>query len=158
MLLYYHQPHYPSTSTGRLLLDILAATSTRRRQLRRTTLWTSWNMVMLHPGGQLRRQWNSYFDYRYKFLYRYVNGQYYQYELFDTRFITGFPTPWKPNDFCVPVTIHETSRDCWSLTQPPALPTHPKRLPIATTFEEYLQRLPTKKKRKTEIPIVIVLP
>jgi hypothetical protein len=97
----------------------------------------------LHPGGELRRQWNSYFDYRYKFLYRYVNKQLYQYELFDTRFITGYPTPWKPNDFCVPVTIHETSRDCWSLTQPPALPTHPERLPIATTFEEYLQRLPT---------------
>jgi hypothetical protein len=33
----------------------------------------------LNPGGQLRRQWNSYVDYRYKFLYRYVNGEYYQY-------------------------------------------------------------------------------
>jgi hypothetical protein len=97
----------------------------------------------LQPGGKLRRQWQSYFDYRYKFLYRYVDGQYFQYELFDTRFITGCPTPWKPNDYCVPVTIHETSRDCWSLTHPPSLPTHPERLPIATTFEEYLHQLPT---------------
>jgi hypothetical protein len=66
-----------------------------------------------------------------------------QYELFDTRFITGCPTPWQPNNYCcVLVTIYETSRDCWSLKVPPALPIHPERLSIAHTFEEYLLQLP----------------
>jgi hypothetical protein len=51
-----------------------------------------------HPGGQLRRRWNSYFDYHYKFLYRSFEDHYIQYELFDTRFINGCATPWKPND------------------------------------------------------------
>jgi hypothetical protein len=96
----------------------------------------------LHSGKSLRRRWNAYFDYRYKLLYRYTNHQYLQYELFDTRFVAGCPTPWIPNDHCVPVTIQETSRDCWSLTVPPALPIHPARPIVTTTFEEYLRQLP----------------
>jgi hypothetical protein len=76
----------------------------------------------LQPGGALRRQWNSYYDYRYKFLYRYDNNQYQQYERFDTRFVNGCSTPWRPNDYCVPVHIHETSKDCWTLAAPPAIP------------------------------------
>jgi hypothetical protein len=102
----------------------------------------------LQPGGYLRRKWNAYFDYRYKFLYRLDNAAtYQQYELFDTRFVNGCTTPWTPNDHCVPVNIQETSRDCWTLTAPPALPSHPERPIIATTFDEYLRYLPANKQR-----------
>jgi hypothetical protein len=65
-----------------------------------------------------------------------------QYELFDTRFVNGCSTPWTPNDHCVPVNIQETSKDCWTLTAPPALPSHPEHPIIATTFDEYLRYLP----------------
>jgi hypothetical protein len=50
------------------------------------------------------------------------------------------------SSLAVPLLGNQTtfaSPSLWSLTQPPALPTHPERLRIATTLEEYLQRLPT---------------
>jgi hypothetical protein len=94
------------------------------------------------PGGQLRRRWNDYFDYPYKFLYRYDQEQYIQYELFDTRFINGCASPRTPNDYCVPVTIQETGHDCWMLTAPPALPDHPERPIVSHTFAEYLRCVP----------------
>jgi hypothetical protein len=106
----------------------------------------------LHPGGKLRRHWNAYFDYRYKLLYRYVNHTYLQYELFDTRFVTGCPTPWKPNNYCVPVTIYETSRDCWSLTVPPALPAHPPGTP---THRNYLRRISTASTNERTAPLCL---
>jgi hypothetical protein len=56
--------------------------------------------------------------------------------------MNGCTTPWRPNDHCVPVQIHETSKDCWTLTTPPALPEYPDRPLPATTFEEYLFQLP----------------
>jgi hypothetical protein len=94
------------------------------------------------PGGHLGRRWNSYFDYRYKFLYRYENDRYLQYELFDTRFINGCVSPWTPNNYCVPVTAQETSHECWMLTAPPALPDHPERPIVSHTFTEYLTYVP----------------
>jgi hypothetical protein len=96
----------------------------------------------LEPGGRLRRKWNAYFDPKYKFLYRLQKDTYQQYELFDTRFINGCSTPWQPNDYCVPVSIHETSHDCWELTASPALAEHPTHTLVAQTFQEYIQQLP----------------
>jgi hypothetical protein len=95
------------------------------------------------PGGQLRRRWNAYFDYRYKFLYRYEQEQYIQDELFDTRFINGCASPWMPNESCVPVTTQETSHDCWTLIAPSgALPDHPEQPIVSHSFAEYLLHVP----------------
>jgi hypothetical protein len=55
---------------------------------------------------------------------------------------TDANTPWLPNDRCVPVSIRETSTDCWEVTAPPALPEYPERPLIAQTFQEYIQHLP----------------
>jgi hypothetical protein len=96
----------------------------------------------LQPGGALRRQWNSYYDYRYKLCTSTTTTRINNMNFFDTRFMNGCTTPWRPNDHCVPVQIHETSKDCWTLTAPPALPEHPDRPLPATTFEESLFQLP----------------
>jgi hypothetical protein len=96
----------------------------------------------LKPGSELRRTWNSYFDLRYKFLYRQTSTDWLQYELFDTRFINGIPRPWQPTTYSVPVTVQALSKDCWQLAQPPSLVHHPNPVCIPVTFHDYVAQLP----------------
>jgi hypothetical protein len=144
-------------------LDLMPSRNTEHtnhQQAPAISFWTYWQRLLrvisnpqgklfghlgnwLEPGGRLRRKWNAYFDPKYKFLYCLQHDRYQQYELFDTRVINGCSTPWQPNDHCVPVSIRETSHDCWELlTASPALPGHPEHPITAQTFQEYVQQLP----------------
>jgi hypothetical protein len=95
------------------------------------------------PGSELRRTWNTYFDVKYKFLYLHLGSDWYQYELFDTRFIYGIPCTWQPTDSCVPVTAEQFSYDCWTLTEPPSILHNPGCVNIAESFQEYIGQLST---------------
>jgi hypothetical protein len=139
-------------------LDQMSSSTTGHTNHQHTTdifFWTYWQRLLqviatpqgklvghlgnwLEPGGRLRRRWNAYYDPKYKFLYRLQNNTYQQYELFDTRFINGCTPLWQPNDHCVPISIRETSTDCWEVTAPHAIPEHPERPLIAQTFQDYI--------------------
>jgi hypothetical protein len=95
------------------------------------------------PGSELRRKWNAYFDLKYNFLYLHIASEWNQYELFNTKFMNGFPCTWQPTDSCVPVTAQQYSFDCWTLTQPPAILHSPSPVIITETFHEYIGHLPT---------------
>jgi hypothetical protein len=96
----------------------------------------------LLPGSDLRRTWTSYFDLRYKFLYRQTPTGWLQYELFDTRFINGIPRIWQPTINSMPVTAQGLSKDCWQLEQPPAFVYSIPPVCIPSTFHEYIGQLP----------------
>jgi hypothetical protein len=85
---------------------------------------------------------DSFYDSTYHKIFRRHQDGYYQYDVFDTRGINGTKTQWEPSNSSAPISIHETSHDCWELTSTPQylLPTPTKR--HYTTFKAYILSLP----------------